>query len=178
LVSTYVENYPENLEQCDKIKSIIDYQFENKTIKYLYIQFGYFVLTFVVPFFILAYADLKGAPRDIVMFISLIGALGMYTIEIMAMRVEGVKSYFREGWNYFDQFTLVFYLAFCAVLIKINNLQDEIKYSTDTVETDLVDLRNYLDLENLLRILKGFLLLAIWIKLTWFQKLSKDLGLL
>ena len=35
------------------------------------------------------------------------GALGMFIIELMAMKVEGLSKYFSEGWNYMDSFALI-----------------------------------------------------------------------
>jgi hypothetical protein len=115
-MDSYTECVPENLESCDKIRSIIDFRFENSTKKYLCCQLAWFLFMFTIPFFILAKGHLRGAQMYIVMVWSLIGALGMYFIEIMSMKVEGIKIYFSQGWNYIDQFTPVFYVAFCSVL--------------------------------------------------------------
>ena len=54
---------------------------------------------------------------------SLLGALGMYCVEMMAMKVEGLSKYFREGWNYMDTFAFIFSNTFIAVKIMID-LQD------------------------------------------------------
>ena len=94
---------------------------------------------------------------------SLLGALGMYCVEMMAMKVEGVKNYFSDAWNYIDTFTLISYFVFCAGLIMKYN------YDKDKVPSDL---------ENILKLLKCFILFASWVKLTWYQKLFKNLGLL
>ena len=52
-----------------------------------------------------------------------IGNLGMFFIELMAMKVEGLSKYFREGWNYMDTFAFIFSNTFIAVKIMID-LQD------------------------------------------------------
>ena len=36
IVSNFMKVFPDDLPLCDKVKSIIDYQFENHTKKYLY----------------------------------------------------------------------------------------------------------------------------------------------
>ena len=115
-MDSYTECVPENLESCDKIRSIIDYRFETSTRSYLCCQLGWFLFMFTIPFFILAKGDLQGTNKYIVMVWSLIGASGMYLIETMSMKVEGIKTYFSQGWNYIDQLTPVFYVAFCYVL--------------------------------------------------------------
>ena len=48
-----------------------------------------------------------------------IGALVMFSIEIMAMKVEGLSKYFREGWNYMDFFAFIFSIALIVVKIMI-----------------------------------------------------------
>ena len=53
-----------------------------------------------------------------------IGNLGMFFIELMAMKVEGLSKYFREGWNYMDTFAFIFSNTLIAVQIMID-LQDE-----------------------------------------------------
>ena len=61
---------------------------------------------FVAPFFYLVMADLetkreKSSKYGVIAW-GMIGALVMYCFEIMAMKVDGVKNYFSDGWNYID----------------------------------------------------------------------------
>ena len=79
------------------------------------------------------------------------------------MKVEGIKKYFSEGWNYMDAFGFIFSNIFIVVRIMDNN-QDEQDKS--------------MDLENILKLLKAFILVVCYVKLTWFQKLFKSFGLL
>ena len=78
-----------------------------------------------------------------------------------AIIVDGPKKYFSKGWNFMDLLAFIFSSAFIAVLMLIKNDDEKAK--------------NY---ENILKLLKASLLMVIWIKITWFQKLFKDLGLL
>lgn len=57
---------------------------------------------FAIPFLLLAYLKLTGTPLYILMIIGLIGALVMYCFELMAMKVEGVRTYFSDGFNMAD----------------------------------------------------------------------------
>jgi hypothetical protein len=57
---------------------------------------------FALPFFLLSYCDFKGTALYCVMVWSLIGAMGMYCIELMAIKVDGFKNYFSDGWNLLD----------------------------------------------------------------------------
>ena len=50
-----------------------------------------------------------------------IGALGMLSIEVAAMTVDGLKKYFSKGWNYMDLLAFIFSIAFIAVLIIVKN---------------------------------------------------------
>ena len=67
------------------------------------------------------------------------------------MSVDGPKKYFSEGWNFMDLFTFIFSISFIAVLIIVKNDEEKAK-----------------DYENILKLLKVFIVLAIWIKITWF----------
>jgi len=122
---------------------------------------SFFTFFFVIPFFILSYVNVGGTAFNVLAIWFFIGTLGMYSLEIVAMKVEGFKKYFTEGWNYMDTFAFIFSITFLVVLIKIRQSDQDTE-----------------DLESILKLLKGFILLAIWVKLTWFQKLFKDFGLM
>jgi hypothetical protein len=57
---------------------------------------------FLVPFFMVISGYLNKPTEDTVLTIGLVGALGMYSFEIMAMRVEGFSGYCKDGWNVID----------------------------------------------------------------------------
>ena len=80
---------------------------------------SFFIFFFVNPFFILSYVNVGGNAFNFLAICFLIGTLGMYSLEIMAMKVEGFKKYFTEGWNYMDTFAFIFSITFLVVLIKI-----------------------------------------------------------
>ena len=161
-VTKLIESFPNDLPMCNKLKCIIDTQFENTKL-FLYSYLAGFLIMYFIPFFILCYASssLDGAAFYGVSMWFLLGALGMLLIEITAMTVDGTKKYLSVGWNYMDLFTFIFSIAFMASLIVVKNDHEKAIYY-----------------ENILKLLKAFILLAIWIKITWFQKLSKNLGLL
>jgi len=51
LVLNWIENYLEDFEQCDKIKSLIDDQFEKHTASYIYKIIAWYLITFIVPYY-------------------------------------------------------------------------------------------------------------------------------
>ena len=55
MITKFTEIFPNELEESDKVKCIIDNQFETKTRAYLRIQLTLFMVMFVIPFFILAH---------------------------------------------------------------------------------------------------------------------------
>jgi hypothetical protein len=57
---------------------------------------------FLIPVLVAIFGRLTGSALVIVMSISLVGAVGMYSFEVIAMTVEGPTVYFRDAWNYLD----------------------------------------------------------------------------
>jgi hypothetical protein len=125
LTSKYVDNFPDTLPDCDKMRSIIDFQFESFTRGFFRGQMILFVFVFLIP--LLASIKLeKGTPRNVMISISLVGAIGMYSFELMAMKVEGIVVYFSDKWNYVDQinFTLVV-LLYLILITDSDSSMDE-----------------------------------------------------
>ena len=60
-----------------------------------------------------------------------------------------------------DIFAFIFSIAYMVVLVIVKEYDEK--------------LNNF---ENIIKLLKAFLLMAIWVKVTWFQKLFKNFGLL
>ena len=87
LIDKYVTCFAEDLPECEKMRSMIDYQFENLTKAFFKRQFAWFMIMFVIPFLVIIFVDLKGSVLTTALIISLIGQLGMYSFEMMAMRV-------------------------------------------------------------------------------------------
>jgi len=50
-VSVYTENFPEDLEENEALRAVIDYNFEDRTSKFFRVQIAIFVMMFVVPYF-------------------------------------------------------------------------------------------------------------------------------
>ena len=95
----------------------------------------------------------------------------MYMIEVMSMRVEGLKSYFSDAWNYADQLIFILHITFCIFLIMEN------KYLSKE-ELDAIQLIELADIVNYLKLLKVSIVVLAFLKITWYQKLNKKLGLL
>jgi len=86
---------------------------------------------------------------------SLIGVTLMFLYEFMAMQVQGLTVYFSDPWNWVDALTPLAYLALSVINLSIaNNPGGNIH--------DLIESR---------RALNTFMLLTIWLKITWYQKL-------
>jgi hypothetical protein len=76
----------------------------------------------------------------------------MYLIEVMAMKVEGLRSYFSNHWNYVDQINLLLFQAFYVTAL----------INSDKPETDDKELPSYL------KLIYGSIIFISWFKLTWF----------
>ena len=50
----------------------------------------------------------------VALIVSLFGQVGIGSLEIMAMKVEGV-SYFKDKWNYLDVFSTLLYFFYFAL---------------------------------------------------------------
>ena len=81
---------------------MIDFQFENKTKAFMRKQFAWYLLTCLVPFLILISGILESQAFYIVMFISWFGQLGIYMLELMAIKVQGLAVYLSDKWNILD----------------------------------------------------------------------------
>ena len=61
MMSKYTESFPEDLEESDMMKSVIDYKFEKETRPFFLKQLAMYLLTFVIPFFVVAYVEVNGS---------------------------------------------------------------------------------------------------------------------
>ena len=103
----YVENFKETLEESDKIRSAIDNLFKN-TRSFFRKQILVFVYLFTTPFMIHLFASLDKEGDQIILNFGLIGWSCMFGIELIAMRVEGFITYFKNLWNVNDLISLVY----------------------------------------------------------------------
>ena len=164
IISNYVDNFAESLPESDKLMSMIDFQFENQTKAFIRNQSIWFVVMFFIPFLVIIFGDLKGTALYIFLFTSIIGLLGMYSIELMAIKVQGLRAYFYDKWNIIDQLNPILYFVFFGL---------SFQYGTDSS-----DITKSSNMHNLLKLLKCFIIITSWFKLTWFQTQFKSLGLL
>jgi hypothetical protein len=104
MVTKYTEFFNEDIPDSGKIRSIIDYQFESKTKSFMQRQTALFTLVFFIPLLVVIFADgkLKYSTKAILLSISLIGELILFSQEIMSMVVEGFEVYLNDKWNYPD----------------------------------------------------------------------------
>ena len=152
MTTKYVESFPEDIFESDKIRAIIDYQFEKKTKWYFELQLMWFGLIYLIPIFIVIFGNPSRTVLLIAINISCLGELGMYLIEVMAMKVEGLRSYFSNHWNYIDQLNLILFQAFYVTAL----------INSDKPETDEKELPSYL------KLIYGSIIFISWFKLTWF----------
>ena len=119
---------------------------------------------FVVPFMIVISRILEGTSLFVCLLISFIGQLGMYSFELMAIKVEGFKGYFADKWNYIDQLNIVLYSIFCGLIISFGE--------KEFINTDSDSLK------NCFKLLTSVIVVLTWGKLTWLQKQFESFGLL
>jgi len=103
----YVENFKGTLEEADKIKSAIDNLFK-ETRSFFHKQIALFVCLFTIPFMLHLFASLDETIGRIMLNIGLIGWSCMFGLELIAMRVEGLSTYFQNFWNYIDLMSIVY----------------------------------------------------------------------
>lgn len=112
-----------------------------------------YVLLSVVPFMLLISPLLKGTGLKVVAVVLALGAIGIFSLEIMAMKVQGIRNYFRDKWNYLD---CVMFILNLLLVFLIFYLGDEEFYDPSSS-----NMRNYL------KLLKFILVILIWMKITW-----------
>jgi len=81
-------------------------------------------MTFVIPHLTLLFTKCEGKVAAIPLSIASIGLTGMFTLELIAMRVEGVKNYFSQAWNYFDLAIVPVYAVFFFLRVQANYEED------------------------------------------------------
>jgi hypothetical protein len=96
-----VENFEDVLEQSEKIRHAIEYRFESTTKSFFYKVIAVFV-TFALPYLIHLFAGLHPTTNQMLLTISMMGWCGLYSLELIALAVEGAESYLKDPWNYLD----------------------------------------------------------------------------
>ena len=95
LLSSYVENFAESIEQSDKIRSAIDNIFENQTRHFFNKQLTFFTCLFMFPFLAHLFLSNDALTDRILLSTALVGWFYMYSNEVIAMIVEGFWTYFK-----------------------------------------------------------------------------------
>jgi len=122
MVTCYANNCFTDLELSDKMKTIIDHQFDNLTKYFFQKQMAWYLTAFVTPHFTLMFSDWEGTAAEILLSIAFIGLIGMFFLEVIAMKVEGFKKYFSQGWNYWDIAIVPVYAVF--IILKVQTFND------------------------------------------------------
>ena len=102
LLKSYVDNFPESIEQSDKIRSVIDNIFNEKTRGFFKKQIACFYFLFVIPFLAHLFVVDDVTVDRVLLSVGLVGSIFMYSMEIISMRVDGVMKYLTDPWNIFD----------------------------------------------------------------------------
>lgn len=94
MISKYIENFKVNLEECEIFQQMIDHKFQTITKPYIMNQFVFYMITFVIPFFMIEFGNLVEIYLTYCLSTVLFGTTGMFFLEVMEMKVQGVKVYF------------------------------------------------------------------------------------
>jgi len=122
----------------------------------------FYAIFFLTPYLMVLFArNMHGISLKFCLSVSLIGQLGMFFFEIMNIAVDGLSVYLKDKWNWMDISTLIIFVAF---------------YSISMYQEINIDASPYLS--DVIRIFNVFILISIWIKISWFLKLNSDLGLM
>ena len=101
LLTNFVEYFPEFIESSEKVMSAIDYKFETKTKSFIYKVICVFA-QFLVPYLMYLFGRFSTLTNQILLCISLTGWIGIYSLELIAIYIQGVRVYFLDSWNYLD----------------------------------------------------------------------------
>jgi len=93
----------------------------------------------------------------------------------MAMKVEGLKVYLSDYWNYIDLMgTLTFLVYFC---MRIGNPENTLVYEFHSAEFKAGTIKTTLK-GQVLVLMNVAIQICIWFKFTYLQKVNTKLGLL
>ena len=101
IFKTYNTHFPDDIEFSSKVKTMIDYKFNQRTKKYFRIQFGLYIILFLIPHSIQLFGGLSGDPARRCLVIAMLGQLLLLMDEFIQMKVIG-KDYWNDNWNLFD----------------------------------------------------------------------------
>ena len=85
------------------------------------IQVFVYLFMFVIPYFLLTHTTLDSTYLTICVYMSISGAIFMFSYEIIAIVVEGPKIYFSDPWNWIDAMTLPLYLILSSINLYIED---------------------------------------------------------
>ena len=129
---------------------------------------------FVIPFLAHLFVSKDVATDRALLSIGLVGWIFMYSIEVIAMRVEGLRTYITDPWNITDQLSIVYPIYFFKVIANpgnaLANMHHAKAYKDGNVDTT--------EESKVLVILSGLIFLYIMIKITYFFKLNDSMGLM
>ena len=124
----------------------------------------WFIVVYLIPLFIMIFGSYSGTTGTAILSVALIGEIGMFSLEIMTMVVDGPSVYFKDVWNLLDCFNLLMFLALYIIGLRKNS--------------SLAIQRTPSDTDNVIKILECAVILISWLKITWYQKRWKNFGLM
>ena len=124
LITTYVSNFPQSIEESSQIRAFIDYTYKTEVKKYQTVLFTYWFLQLVIPYMTQLMIIPKGEASFQLLSLVFFTACVLFSLEIMQLCVNGFKDYFSDGWNYFD------ILSFISILILWILRMEDHHYST------------------------------------------------
>jgi len=92
------------------------------------------------------------------------------------MNVNGFKDYFKDPWNYIDQFSFYTYLAY--FVLRMRDTKNTLVYSSGSEYITSGGEVYITDVDKLLVILNAAIVCFIMIKFLYFQKVFEKLGLM
>ena len=100
-LSSIVDNFPEVIDQSEKIRQAIDFRFESTTKSFFHKLIAVFS-TFAVPYLVHLFSGFGTTANQMLLTISLLGWCSLYSLELIALGIEGIESYLSDPWNYLD----------------------------------------------------------------------------
>ena len=61
-----------------------------------------FYSTFAMPYLVYLFAGLDKTTNQMLLSTAMMGWSSLYSLELIAIGVEGIESYLRDPWNYLD----------------------------------------------------------------------------
>lgn len=84
-----VDNFPDVIEQSEKLRQAIDYRFESTTRSFFFKVIAAFA-TFALPYVVHLFSDFDTVTNQMLLTTSMMGWCSLYSLELIAMGIEGI----------------------------------------------------------------------------------------